>query len=85
MIISIMSEDCTNCVHPVLIETTIIRAVNTHKFLGPCKFFVSPSQKVADTEARSTLFIADNHLTGVALEGSPKEGRGPSCLFAFDG
>ena len=77
MIISIMSEYCTNCVRPGLIDTAIMKAVNTHKFLEPCKLFVSPSQKAADTEhALHCLFIAGNQLNGVALEGSPEEERG---------
>jgi hypothetical protein len=77
MIISIISKDCTNCVRSSLMETVIMKAVHTRKFLQPCKLFVLPSQKAADTEhAVRCLFIAGNRLTGVALEGSSKEGRG---------
>ena len=54
-----------------------MKAVNTHKYLEPCKFFVSPSPKTAGTEhAPHCLFIAGNHLTAVALEGFSREERG---------
>ena len=54
-----------------LTETVITKAVNTRKFLEPCKLFLSPSQKVTDTEhVGRCLFISGNHLNGVALEGS---------------
>jgi hypothetical protein len=54
-----------------------MKTVKTRKFLEPCKLFVSPSQKAADTEhVVRCLFIAGNHVTGVALESSSKEERG---------
>jgi hypothetical protein len=50
MEISIISEDCTNCVSSRLIETVIMKAVNVCKFFELCKLFVAPNQQDADTQ-----------------------------------
>jgi len=61
---------------PYIYDISRLR-VNTRKFLEPCKLFVSPSQKAADTEhAVHCLIIAGNRLTGVALEDTSMEQRG---------
>jgi len=53
-----------------------MKAVNTHRFLGPCKLFVSPRQKATDTE--HALRCLSPVITWLAsrLKAPPKEERG---------